>query len=631
MKVLTLFLFLSLSSLLLFAQTDYSTTNKKAISYYERAGVYVDQRLYNSAIKELQNALVLDSNFLEAQHRIADIYRIQKEYLKAKEGYMKVLRIKENFSPQSSYYLAECYFKLSDYYNAKIWFEKFLLQEGISDKRKTAAQKYIIHCSFAAEAIKHPVPYDPKNLGPSINTRAEEYLPTITADDSTLIFTRKNVTEDFYISAKTTNGWELARPLSNKINTSGNEGAQCISPDGQYLFFAGCDRKDGLGKCDIYYSKLIGNEWSEPKNLGEPVNSPAWESQPTLSADGKTLYFVSDRRGGQGSYDIWQSRFLSEGKWSEPRNMGPNINTAEEEISPFIHPDNQTLYFGSQGWPGFGEYDIFFSKKKNDGTWDKPKNIGYPINTPEDENSLFISNDGKQAYFASSNLKGMGGVDLYSFDLYQEARPQPVTFVKGYVRDKNTGQKLRADFEIIDIASGDTLTQSNSNALSGQFLASLPVGKDYALNVNKENYLFYSDNFSLENKSYTDPFIIYVDLQKIEVGNKIALKNIFFETNSFKLKNQSKFELNKLVQFLKTNPKVILEIGGHTDNTGDDKSNLLLSNNRAKTVYDYLIKNGITAVRLKYKGYGETSPVDSNTTEKGKANNRRTEVKIIGN
>jgi outer membrane protein OmpA-like peptidoglycan-associated protein len=615
-----------------FAQDKYSSTHRKAIEYYERAGVYVDQRLYNGAIKEINTALTFDPNFWEARHLLGDIYREQGKYEEAKAEYLKIAAVNPLFSKQLPFALGESYFNTGEYPEAKAQFEQYLSQDNIAPARKQQAERFIINSDFAAEAIKNPVLYNPLNLGKGVNTADQEYLPNVTADDSTLIFTRKGRTgEDFYISYLTEQGWSMATGLSNKINTPGNEGAQCISPDGQYLFFAGCNRKDGMGKCDIYYSRLVGKEWSAPQNLGPPVNTPAWESQPALSADGKTLYFVSDRKGGLGSYDIWQSTYAGDGKWSAPVNLGPTINTPYEEMSPFIHSDNQTLYFSSDGWPGFGNRDIFYSRKGKDGRWQEPENIGYPINTYKEESSLFLNTDGKKGYFASNNLEGMGGMDIYTFEIPEKARPRFVTYVKGIVKDKFSTQPLQANFEIIDVATGDTLVSSNSNLATGQFLATLPAGKTYGLNVNKEGYLFYSDNFSLSYKQYKEPFQLDVPLQRIQVGSKIALRNIFFETGSFKLKNESKYELTKLVQFMKSNPTVILEVGGHTDNVGDDKTNMTLSNNRAKTVYDYLVKLGIAPERLKYKGYGETSPVESNTTENGRANNRRTEVKILGN
>lgn len=612
-----------------FAQNTLSSKNAKALSAYQRSNIAINQRLYNTAIRDLEEAIRVDANFVEAHFRLADVLKITKDFRRSLAEYQIVKSQNPNISKHLDYELGEVYFMLHVYDTALMYFENYSKVLDLSENRQRELNKYLKNTRFSVEAVKKPVPYQPENLGLNINTPNQEYLPTITADDSTLIFTRRSNQEDFYISKRTASGWDKAVTLSNAINTTGNEGAQCISPDGQYLYFAGCSRADGFGKCDIYYSKLVGNEWSKPVNIGEPINTMYWESQPSISPDGKTLYFVSDRKGGYGSYDIYRSNYLGNGKWSRPVNLGPSINTEGVEFSPFIHNDNTTLYFSSNGWPGFGENDIFYSRKNSNGTWGPAQNLGYPINTSQEESSLFISNDGKKAFFASSTLKGQGGLDLFTFELHEAARPLPVTYVKGLVFDKLTKNKLGSTIEIIDISNGDTVAQTNSNEASGQFLASLPSGKTYAFNVYSDGYLFYSDQFELKNKRTVEPFKLMVPLEPIKVGAKIALRNIFYESGSYKLKNESMYEITKLVQFLKENADVRIEISGHTDNTGVDQANLTLSTNRAKSVYDWLIKQGIAADRLVYKGYGKSQPLEPNTTEAGKAKNRRTEIKII--
>ena len=627
MKKILLFLLIFIQTSL-FAQEKYTSNNTRAIGAYERSTVYLGQKLYNTALKDLQIAIGIDPNFLEAHYRMGDILKVIGRIEEAKTCYLTVIAQPNTFK-NINFALAECYALQANYDSAYPLFQVYATTPDLSENRKKIVTKYLRDCEFSIEAIQHPVPYEPVNLGPGINTANQEYLPAITADDQTIIFTRRANTEDFFIAQRNENDWAASTPLSSSINTPGNEGAQCISPDGQYLFFAGCGRADGLGKCDLYYSKLVGDKWSTPQNLGTPINSQYWESQPTLSADGKSLYFVSDRKGGYGSYDIYKSTYVGAGKWSSPQNLGPNINTAGEEFSPFIHADNQTLYFCSDGWPGFGEKDIFFSKKSLNGAWQKPKNLGYPINTPKEESSLFISNDGKQAYFASDNLKGFGGLDLYTFELYEAGRPEKVTYVKGTVFDRISQQVLAAQVEIISLQNFDTVFQSVCNVSSGQFMASLPEGKTYALNISMDGYLFYSGQFVLANKNNVEPFIMEIPLDPIEVGEKVALKNIFFESNSFQLKNESKYELLKLSAFLIEHPSIKIEIGGHTDYIGDDKTNLLLSSNRAKSVYNHLINLGVSNSQLVYKGYGKTQPIESNNTEQGRANNRRTEIKII--
>lgn len=623
--------FLLVLSLQTFSQ-KYTTTDKRAINMYERSGVYLNQRLYNTAVKELIAAIGQDPGFLEARMRLGDIYHKElNEQEKAREQYMEVLKRNPEFAKQTYFSLGEVEIAMGNYKDAKPYFEKYLTYEIPSENKRRLTQRYIANCDFGMYAIQHPVPYDPVNLGPGINSEFPEYLPTVTADDETMIFTRKGkMGEDFFISKKDSNTWQKATGLSDNINTPGNEGAQCVSPDGQYLFFAGCERPEGMGRCDIYYCKKDGTNWGKPVNLGSPINSSSWESQPSLSADGKTLYFASDRKGSLGKIDLWVSTFKN-GAWSIPSNMGPLINTPEDEQSPFIHPDNKTLYYSSEGLPGMGEKDIYYTRKKEDGSWERPVNIGYPINTHKEESSLIISADGSKAYFASNSLKGVGSYDLYSFELYKEARPTMVTYVKGTVYDKASLAKLSAKIEVVSLDNNEIIFESYSNSETGEFLASLPVGKKYAFNASKEGYLFYSDHFSLINETNAKPFLLNIPLQKISVGEKMVLKNIFFETASYSLKPESKAELAKLVGFLNANEKVTIEVSGHTDNVGDEKYNLTLSENRSKAVYDFLVKAGISAARLKYKGYGKSQPTDTNATEAGRANNRRTEFRILSN
>ncbi|MBP6657580.1 MAG: OmpA family protein, partial [Bacteroidia bacterium] len=328
-------------------------------------------------------------------------------------------------------------------------------------------------------------------------------------------------------------------------------------------------------------------------------------------------------------HDIFMSRIGDDARWSDPVSVSSKINTSADELSVFIHPDDQTLYFSSNGHTGMGGQDIFYSKRDSSGEWSEPINIGYPINTPSDEASLLVSPDGKIGFFSSDRPGGKGGEDLYQFDLYEKARPQPVTYMKGKVFDDDTKLPLAASFELIDLATGKIIVRSTSNSVTGQFIVCLPAGKSYALNVSKDGYLFYSDNFELKSaKSSKDPVLKDVPMKPIKAGQSIVLKNIFYDTDKFDLKQESKSELKKLLDFINKNPKAHFEISGHTDNVGSKPYNQTLSEKRAKTVYEYLITAGIPAVRLTSKGYGDTKPIAENSTDAGRAQNRRTEFLI---
>jgi outer membrane protein OmpA-like peptidoglycan-associated protein len=310
--------------------------------------------------------------------------------------------------------------------------------------------------------------------------------------------------------------------------------------------------------------------------------------------------------------------------------LGDTINSDEKEMSPFIHADGKTLYFTSNGHIGFGDQDLFVSHLGDDGKWSKPMNLGYPINTPNEERGLFVNSNGDYAYL-TSDRENKHNLDIYKFELYEQARPTPSTYVTGIVRDSETKTTLEAKFELIDLESGKTIMNNVSDKETGKYLIILPVNKEYAFNVSKKGYLFNSDNFVLPNNYNTnEPFVKNIDLQQIKIGKEVVLKNIFFELDSYELKSKSKAELNKLIQFLNENTTVKIEIGGHTDNQGSIEHNIILSKNRAKTVYDYLINNNIDSKRLSFKGYGQNTPIATNSTEEGKAKNRRTEFKIIG-
>ena len=647
MKILfNILIIIFLSTTTLFSQdgVKLSTKSKKAIRYYEAATKFYDNYNNLSCIEEAKKAIEEDPQFIEAYFLIASTFSDMKESEGAIDYYQKAIAIDEDFYPGAYYLLAGLQLSVGKYADAGDNFRKFLQFKGESPLKRKGAEKGLEVVNFALYQIEHPVPFDMKNMGENINSANDEYLPAITADEQTLIITVRRpkdaqtisqatkLEEDFYISSQNNGVWTKAEPIGPPLNTHGNEGAQCISPDGQYIYFTACNRDDGLGSCDIYFSKKTGNGWTTPVNLGSPVNTSAWESQPSISADGKTLYFASSRENGKGGMDIWKCIMNENGSFGNPINLGDSINTRYNEMSPFIHPDNQTLYFSSDGMLGMGGKDIYFSRKNKDGIWTKPVNIGYPINTYADEINLLVNAKGNLAYFSSDKPGGYGKYDLYSFELYKEARPQMVSYMKGKVFDAESLRKLDAGFEVINLENGEVVAQSKANAISGEFLVCLPVGKNYAINASKEGYLFYSDNISLEGiHSEVKPYLKDIPMKPIKVGEVVVLRNIFFETDKYDLKNESKVELDKLTNLLKKNPLLKIEISGHTDNVGNEKYNLTLSENRARIVSEYLTTNGIAKTRLSFKGYGMSKAVDNNNTEEGRANNRRTEFKVTGN
>ncbi len=644
-RLFCLLIILHSSLLIVHGQDNQLTTkNKRAEKYFYSAMDFYEAKNYEKALADLRKATENDPLFTEAYILQGDIHADNREYDRAIDFYQAAIKTNNPFSPNLYYILAGVELNAGKYADARLNFQRFLEFEGIPEPKRRQALSGLRNCEFAIQCMAHPVPFSPENLGDSINTPFDEYINAITADEERLYFTRlnpvnsetldqnQNGEEDFYVSQRSDSIWRKALNLGPPINTHGNEGALSISPDGKLLFFAACNRPDGFGRCDIYWSHRLGGRWAEPVNLGEVVNSPQWDSQPSFSSDGKTLYFASNRPGGKGSSDIWSTELQPDGLWSSPVNLGDSVNTRNEEMAPFIHPDDQTLYFSSKGHPGMGGFDLFYSRRDMNGKWKRPVNMGYPINTQADELTLVVNAKGNLAYISSDKLGGKGRQDIYKFPLYREARPLLTTYFKGIVYDEETKAKLEARFELIDLGSSKTVAESHSDRMNGEFLLVLPAERNYALNVSKDGYLFYSDNFSLgSSDSRKTPFIKNIPLKPIRVGETVVLKNIFFDTDKYILKDESLAELQKLLALMLKNPGLKIELSGHTDNIGSEGHNLELSGNRAKAVYQYLAGHGIAANRLTYAGYGFSQPIDSNTTEQGRANNRRTEFKVIGN
>lgn len=599
---------------------------QKAMAHYFQAKEYAQSTQWEEGIAELDKAIKIYPDYTEAKTLMADYFMALKKYDTA-VAILEACYRKEGFQPRYIFFLAEACLRINQTDKAAYYAQQYLSQPLLNPGAMRKSEQIIRNAQFAAEAKKNPVPFQPKNLGAAINTEHWEYFPYMTPDGKLLAFTRlQNNQEDIYVSTKTEKGFSPAVSLGNIINTADNEGAETMNADGTLLFFTACNRMDGYGSCDIYFSQKLKGNWTAAMGIGKPINTSAWEAQPSFSSDGRALYFASSRPGGLGGKDIWVSYLDEQLKWSEPQNLGPNINTANDDQCPFIHADNQTLYFTSAGWPGMGGGDIYISRKTDTG-WTKAENLGYPINTETDDNGLAVSYDGKMAFLASNRENGFGGLDIYSFELPEKMQPKRITYLKATVRDAVTKQLLQANYSMTDL---ETKKESKGVTQNGSFFATLEVNKNNALQIQQEGYLFYSRNINLTAEaSATQPFEMEVLLQPISANGKITLNNVFFDFDKSELKSESFAELDKLVELLLKNPAVKMEIAGHTDSKGDKKYNLLLSQKRAESVMEYLLKKGIDKLRLTAKGYGDTQPVAPNDTEENQAKNRRTEVKVL--
>lgn len=626
----------------------YTTTDKGAIKRYESGNSCMGLRNWACAESEFTKAAEADPRFIEPRIMLADIAERNGKHEVAMTRYREVMAIDPEFFPVARLHLADLEFLSGQYAEAQRNYEAYLKQEQ-EPQRKARARLGVRNCEFAARAIQQPVPFEPKNLGPNVNSADPEYYPCITADDGTLMFTRRvkapeipvyGMQEDFYVSRRDLEGnWKAAIPLPVVNTRAFNEGAGTLSPDGRFLIFTKCALEDGTyggslsgeGSCDLFISRRVGDRWGVPQNLGTPVNSSHWETQPSLASDGRTLYYIrgSVARDGIKSMDIWTTTMADDGTWSKPVKLGDQVNTPYQEESVQIHPDGHTLYFSSNGHPGFGGLDIFMSRKQDDGSWGPALNLGYPINTSADENSILVDAIGRLAYFASDRAGGEGDLDLYSFPLYEEARPLAVSYIRGQVYDAATQAPVEADVQLFDLKTGDLATGAYSDPKSGEFLVCLPAGRSYALNATADGYLFYSENYDVAEGDLKEPLSLDVPLGKLATGSTIALRNIFFNTASYELLPTSNAELDKLVKLMKANPTLRIELGGHTDNVGADAANLTLSQQRANAVRDHVVAQGVDGARITAKGYGETNPVATNDTEAGRALNRRTEVTVL--
>ena len=536
--------------------------------------------------------------------------------------------------------LGEVYTQAGEYAAALEQYEAYLSAARSEGRATTtaAAQKLVAQARTVAELAAHPVPFAPAPLGPGVNTSASlEYFPSLSVDGQRLIFTRRvdRRQEDFYESTKQADGsWATAVPLTG-VNTSLNEGAQTVTADGNYLVFTGCGRRGGMGGCDLYGSTRVGGRWTEAVNLGPVINSRFSESQPSLSRDGTLLFFASNREGGLGQDDLYVAGRQPDGGWSKPVNLGATVNTPANDRYPFWAADNKTLYFTTSGRAGMGGADLFKTTLNESNQWQPPVNLGYPINTPGEETNLFVALDGKSAYFS----KGVADdIDIYTFELPQALRPVAATYVAVTVVDDRTGQPLVADVRLQPQTSGGRLTVRTTDP-DGHYLTVLPIGQEYGFTVEKSGYLFYSDHFSLTDTfSVTEPYRLTIRLQPVEelatapeaeADGAIVLRNVFFETASDELIGLSTEELDRLAALLRDQPEVSVEIAGHTDDVGSEAANQDLSERRARRVKAYLESQGIAAERITAVGYGETRPVAPNTTEEGRASNRRTTFRLV--
>ncbi|MCP9770826.1 flagellar motor protein MotB [Lacihabitans sp. LS3-19] len=619
-KTIIIFLFCSIS---IIAQ------DKKTLMYFEKGKKDFLERKYDSALNNFEKYFEKDSSKLEAYFRVGQIYESLRNVKMASEYYTKVI---EKDTVGVTYVQAYTYLGTRALENHHFEEAKKYLNVSLANTNKNSIvfkqiQKQLKTCEFGIQAIAHPLNIKPEPLVDVLNFKSKQYFPVLTADNSTIIFTARNDLEDenIYISENKNDTWSTPASISKDINTPFNEGTCSISADGHIMVFTSCEGRDSFGSCDLFITKKEGDKWSKPENLGANINSKFWDSQPSLSSDGSKLFFSSERPLGIGRKDIWMSELDESGNWKKATNLGPNINTSYDEVSPFIHANGYSLFFSSNGKEGMGKFDIYLTTVKN-GITAEAINLGYPINTSDDELSLFISADGKTAFYSvDKNNK----VDLYQFSIPVELSDKidRTHYLKGFVLDQKTQKPLYSTIELVDTKTGNKISKFLSDPITGDYMAILPGDGEYVLYIETPNYFFKSIKFDFTKK--TEENRLDILLTKIEKQTKEVLQNIFFDSGSAVLREESNIELKKLKDLLDKNKTLKVEISGHTDDVGNDQTNLELSKKRAFSVVEYLIKSGINAERIIPIGYGETQPKVKNDTDENRQLNRRIEIKFL--
>jgi OmpA-OmpF porin, OOP family len=531
--------------------------------------------------------------------------------------------------------IGELYLLTGDYESCLKFMTEFLDIEKMNLEKINQAKFWAKTCEFSIQNQKKNSVFQPRALSDTVNRFVMQYFPVLTADQQQLFFTKRdgirgNDTEDLVVSVKDDKGrWSPAVSISPNVNTPDNEGTCTVSADGRQIIFTSCRGRAGLGGCDLFMSEKRGEVWTEPVNLGPGVNSGYWESQPSLSADGRVLYFISDRKGGAGGKDIFVARKNENGEWQKAVNLGPKINTRADDLSPFIHANGRTLYFASKGHIGFGGYDIFVTELV-DGQWTDPKNFGAPVNNFEDQFSLFITADGKKGYYSHEKELNDNTGRIFEITIPEELQmAHRSNYVKGVVTDSESGKPVKAKVELMDIKTNELISLVSSDSLNGKYLMVLTYGSDYGLFVSAPGYLYKSLNFNFEEMKQTEPITVNIQLQRAKSGASVVLNNIFFDYGKHDLKSESIAELEKVVKFLMDNPKIKIEISGHTDNVGTEEANQQLSGRRAKSVADFLISKEISSTRIQTIGLGSNKPLLENSSEDNRKVNRRIEFRIF--
>jgi outer membrane protein OmpA-like peptidoglycan-associated protein len=647
-----------------YAQKFESKEEKQA---YEKGLKHLEEKEFNLAAQALSQAVKMNPANAYSQYWLGMAYFEGGFRKKAVEPLTAAYKSNPNLTPELRLYLGMALqFGLEFDEAIKMLNEHKNQYKGRDrDSIIRLTDRFIMQCKNGKQLVANPVSVTIENLGPNVNTKFPDYAPVITADESQIFFTSRRPGnlgkdasdglpyEDVWYSEYIDSAWTPAKNIKSPVNSIYHDATISVSADGATLLVYRDESGGG-----IFLSDLKGDKWGEPKSIGKVIDSKDYEPSAAISADRRTIVFT--RGNVNGDLDLYISTKDKKDRWTEPKNLGPVVNTPYREDSPFLHPDGKTLYFSSKGHNSMGGYDIFKTVRQEDGSWSKPENLGYPINSPDDDLYFVVAASGRRAYYSSLKDGGYGDKDIYVIT-FTQPRPkvkaqtdtvvaqistQPeqkveesfaemsfteLTLVKGQIVDETTQKPIEATIYIIDNETGDTVSVLKSNSATGKYLATLPSGKNYGISVQKDGYVFHSENFDLPKGADYAEVSKKITMKPLgfAVGSKIILKNIFYDFDKYTLRPTSIAELERLLKILEDNPKMRIRILSHTDSKGSDEYNMVLSNNRARAVVDWLISKGVAKDRLEYKGMGETEPIDTNDTDEGRQNNRRTEFEIL--
>ena len=620
--------FIFLCCCLFFSTNIVLGQSKQALQSYEAGISALNKNEVQKAIQLFTLAASKDSQYVDPAIALFQIYHDQKDFQKASQFYFQIKKIDSAaaipFLVKQGIALAS----LGQYDAAYALLSPFISNNSLPNYLKEKANALFAVCQFAiTEKIAPEITIH--NMGDSINSAASEYFPTVSIQDSLFLFMRRlNLSrEDFYTSSMGVDGFSAAIPLSDTLNFAAKKGSMSLSADLQTLYYAADYAEQGYGRYDIYKVQRSPWGWSKPKNLGQRINSDFWDSAPSIAPDGNSIYFASNRPEGYGGIDIYVSFKNEKGYWEEAINLGPTINTKGDDQTPFIHADNQSLYFSSNGRVGFGGSDIYVSRKKIDGNWTTPVNLGYPINTYDNEGSIAVASNGATAYIASDRSDTRGELDIYKITLAENTRAFKTWYIKGQIIDATTKKSLAAELQIVDPASGYPMMEMQIDSM-GQFLLALPYFDSLGLKINSPGHDYLSSILPIDSVKAMAGKTFDFALTPIEKLFTKTFNQVYFETNAAILQAISSVELDALVVYLKNTLNAQILIEGHTDNTGTAAQNNLLSLQRANAIGDYLQQKGIAANRIQRKGLGATMPIADNNTAAGRAKNRRTSFTI---